>query len=72
MYHDNTVVCTSVQPSRANPLTMVFFIVTVLLRVAGDEETRLQGTSSSIYSAANQDEVSAVLMGESQHAEEQT
>ena len=54
---------------------MVFGIVTVLLRVAGAEETRLQGTTSSIHSAANQDEVSAVVMGESQasqHAEEQT
>ena len=51
---------------------MVFFVVTVLLRVAGADETRLQGTSSSIYNAENQDEISAVLMGESQHAEEQT
>ena len=72
MCHDNAVVCTSVQPSHANPLTMVFFIVTVLLRVASAEETRLQGTSSSVFSAANQDKISAVLMGESQHAEEQT
>jgi hypothetical protein len=52
---------------------MVLGILTVLLRVAGAEETRLQGTSSSIYNAAlNQDEVSAVFMGESQHTEEQT
>ena len=38
LFHDNAVVSTYVQPSYANPLTMVFGILAVLLRVAGAEQ----------------------------------